>query len=69
MWGERFFPVAPSRPAPTSTERALVTLAETKQVLISARDRSANVAIQGTVARTGEVLLLTFDAQEEGWTS
>ena len=67
VWGERFFPVAPSRPAPTSTERALVTLAETKQALISARDRSANVAIQGTVARTGEVLLLTFDAQEEGW--
>jgi hypothetical protein len=47
----------------------LVTLAETKQGLISARDRSANVAIQGTVARTGEVLLLTFDAQEEGWAS
>lgn len=69
VWGERFFPVAPSRPAPTSTERMLVTLAETKQALISARDRSANLAIQGTVARTGEVLLLTFDAQEEGWAS
>src|SRR5919199_1042177 len=69
VWGERFFPVAPSRPAPTSTERMLVTLAETKQALISARDRSANVAIQGTVARTGEVLLLTFDAQEERWAS
>jgi hypothetical protein len=47
----------------------LVTLAETKQALISAQDRSANVATQGTVARTGEVLLLTFDAQEEGWAS
>jgi FAD/FMN-containing dehydrogenase len=69
VWGERFFPVAPSRPAPTSTERMLVTLAETKQALISAQDRSANVATQGTVARTGEVLLLTFDAQEEGWAS
>lgn len=69
VWGERFFPVAPSRPAPTSTERTLVPLAETTRALVSTRDRSPNIALQGTVARTGEVLILTFDAQKEGWAS
>jgi FAD/FMN-containing dehydrogenase len=67
VWGERFFPVAPSHPAPTSTERMLVPLSESTRALVSTRERSANIALQGTVARTGEVLILTFDAQKEGW--
>lgn len=67
VWGERFFPVAPSRPAPASALRALVPRAEIAEALLEARDRSANAAVQGTVARSGEVLLLAFDAQEEGW--
>jgi FAD/FMN-containing dehydrogenase len=68
VWGERFFPVAPSQPTPTSAQRAFVPLAELAETLLRTRDRLANAAVQGTVSRSGEVLLLSFDAQEEGWT-
>ena len=69
VWGERFFPVAPSRPTPTSAQRALVPPEKLAKALLETRNRLADVvAIQGTVARSGEVLLLSFDAQEEGWT-
>jgi hypothetical protein len=67
VWGERFFPMAPSRPSPTSAQRALVPPEEFAEALLETRNRLANVAVQGTVARSGEVLLLSFDAQEEGW--
>ena len=66
-WGERFFPMAPSRPTPTSAQRALVPIAELVEALLATRERSINPAVQGTISRSGEVLLLTFDAQEEGW--
>lgn len=64
VWGERFFPGAPSRPTPTPVERTLIPLAEIAQRLESHPSR----AVQGTVARSGEVLVLAFDPQEEGWT-
>lgn len=67
-WGERFFPMAPSRPVPTSAQRTLVPVAELAEALLAARDRSTDPAVQGTVSRSGEVVLLAFDAQEEGWT-
>jgi FAD/FMN-containing dehydrogenase len=67
VWGERFFPMAPSRPTPISAQRALVPPEEFAEALLETRNRTADVAIQGTVARSGEVLLLSFDAQEEGW--
>src|SRR5215207_10748474 len=63
-WGERFFPVAPSRPTPALTDRTFVSVTEIAESL---KSRSAR-AVQGTVARSGEVLLLAFDAREEGWT-
>jgi hypothetical protein len=66
-WGERFFPVAHSRPTPTSARRSLTAVPELAEALLAARERPANAALQGTVARSGEVLLLTFDAREEGW--
>ena len=68
VWGERFFPMAPSQPTPTSTQRTLVPMTELPEALLEPRERSTDPAIQGTVSRSGEVLLLTFDAQEEGWT-
>jgi hypothetical protein len=40
---------------------------ELAEALLATRDRSINAAVQGTVARSEEVLLLAFDAQEEGW--
>ena len=61
VWGERFFPVAPSRPTPILSDRAFVPVTEIPAFL---KERSA-MAVQGTVARSGEVLLLGFDAGEE----
>lgn len=54
VWGQRFFPVAPSRPTPVQADRSSVSLAEISEVL---RNRTAN-AVQGTVARSGQVLIL-----------
>jgi FAD/FMN-containing dehydrogenase len=59
VWGERFFPVAPSHPTPVPTDRVLVGVEELANVL----DRFSPKAVQGTVARSGEVLLLAFDAR------
>src|SRR5829696_6031195 len=56
-WGERFFPVAPSRPTPVLSDRAFIQVGE----IPAALKRHANEAVQGTVARSGEVLLLAFD--------
>jgi FAD/FMN-containing dehydrogenase len=67
VWGERFFPMAPSRPTPTSAQRTLVPMTELAEALVTTRERSTDPAVQGTVSRSGEVLLLSFDAQEEGW--
>jgi len=63
VWGERFFPIAPSHPTPRVI-RELVSIAKLPETLISARSRPGHVAIQGTVARSGEILLLTFDPRE-----
>ncbi len=59
-WGERFFPIAPSHPAPVLTERAFIRIGEIPVSLKS----HANEAVQGTVARSGEVLLIAFDPVE-----
>jgi FAD/FMN-containing dehydrogenase len=61
VWGERFFPVAPSHPTPVLTDRAFIPVSEVPEALTS---RSTK-AVQGTVARSGETLLLAFDANQE----
>ena len=61
-WGERFFPVAPSRPTPALADRTFVSVTQIAESLKTRPEK----AVQGTVARSGEVLLLTLDAQEEG---
>ena len=66
VWGERFFPIAPSRPTPSAV-RQVVSLAELSEAFRRAEERSEHAAVQGTVSRSGEVLLLIFDASEEGW--
>lgn len=63
VWSERFFPIAPSRPAPDAT-RSFVPLADLRAALDGA-EKSPNTALQGTISRSGEALLLTFDAREE----
>ena len=66
VWTERFFPVAPSHPTP-KVAREFVSVADLPGALGDASDRPEHTAIQGTVARSEEVLLLTFDTREEGW--
>lgn len=61
VWGERFFPVAPSHPTPAA-EREVVSV-EDLALVLGGRDPAA--AIQGTVSRSGETLLLTLDAGDE----
>jgi FAD/FMN-containing dehydrogenase len=57
LWSERFFPVDPSRPTPEPTDRVLASVGDLPRVL----DRLSRGAVQGTVARSGEVLLLALD--------
>lgn len=54
VWGQRFFPVAPSQPTPEA-EREVVPLSRVPDAL-----RSAERPVQGTVSRSGEVLLLAL---------
>jgi glycolate oxidase len=60
IWGERFFPIAPSRPTPVLSDRSFIQVGEIPASLKS----HANEAVQGTVARSGEVLMLAFDPNE-----
>lgn len=58
VWGERFFPMAPSRPTPRAG-RESVGVEDLPRILGGA---GLADAIQGTVSRSGETLLLTLDA-------
>jgi FAD/FMN-containing dehydrogenase len=60
-WGERFFPIAPSRPTPVLSDRAFIRVAE----IPAALESHPNEAVQGTVARSGEVLMLAFEPDEQ----
>ena len=65
IWTERFYPISPSHPTP-QVERTFISTSEVAGALGVGRDRPVKIAIQGTVARSGEVLLLSFDPNEEG---
>jgi FAD/FMN-containing dehydrogenase len=58
VWGERFFPVAPGQRTP-DVAREFVPLADLPRVL---EDANPTDALQGTVSRSGETLLLTLSA-------
>lgn len=60
-WGERFFPLGPLRPSPPLAERRFVPIVEVETALQGYRAK----AVQGTVARSGEVLVLAFDPHPE----
>lgn len=65
-WGERYFPIRPSILAPgfPGLSREFSSVAELPRKLEQAEDSATSVALQGTVARSGEILLLTLDARE-----
>ena len=67
-WGERFFPVTPSvlHARFTVLSRELVSLADFPEQLGEVENRPGNAAVQGTVARSGEVLLLSLEDHEDG---
>jgi hypothetical protein len=66
VWGERYFPIRPSiLPAGIpSLSREFTSVAELSQKLEQVEDSATSVALQGTIARSGEILLLTLDARE-----
>jgi len=67
VWGERFFPVAPSHPTPSPAARELTSVEELSQTLGRQSFQPEHSALQGTVARSAEVLLLAIGDPEEGW--
>jgi hypothetical protein len=60
IWEQRFFPAEPLGPTPTPG-RAFIRGARLAEVLAELERQLVGVAIQGTVARMGEVSLLAFD--------
>lgn len=64
IWEQRFFPVDYLGPTPRPG-RALVQGARLVPTLVEIEQKLAGVAIQGTVARMGEVSLLAFDPAKE----
>jgi FAD/FMN-containing dehydrogenase len=67
VWGERFFPVAPSRPTPSPAARELTSVEELTVALGRESFQPEHTALQGTVARSAEVLLLAIGDLAEGW--
>ena len=65
-WGERYFPIRPSilPPGLSGLSREFSSVAELSQRLEQVEDSATSVALQGTIARSGEILLLTLDARE-----
>jgi hypothetical protein len=67
VWGERFFPVAPSHPTPSPLARELTSVEELPEALRRESFRPQHTALQGTLARSAEVLLLAIGDPGEGW--
>jgi hypothetical protein len=66
VWGERFFPVAPAHSTPGPLLRELTSVEGLPEALGREGFLPEHVALQGTVARSAEVLLLAHrDPAEE----
>jgi len=64
-WGERYFPIRPSMlpPGLPGLSCEFSSVAELAQKLGQVEDSATSVALQGTIGRSGEILLLTLDAR------
>jgi hypothetical protein len=67
VWAERFFPVAPSHPTPSPAAREVISVQELPETLAREAFQPEHTALQGTVARSAEVLLLAIADPEEVW--
>jgi FAD/FMN-containing dehydrogenase len=67
VWSERFFPVAPSHPTPGPVAREFTSVEELREALGRETFRPEHTTLQGTVARSAEVLLLAIADPEEEW--
>ena len=65
-WGRDSFPSRPLSFAVSRRIRELVSLAELPAKLSAVEDHPEHAILQGTVARSEEVLLLTLEDHEEG---
>ena len=66
VWGERYFPIRPSNfpPGSPTLSREFSSLTELPRKLEQVEEGATSLALQGTIARSGEILLLTLDARE-----
>lgn len=66
VWGERYFPIRPSvlPPGSPGLSREFSSVTELPQRLEQTEDGGTGVAVQVTIARSGEILLLTLDVRE-----
>lgn len=65
IWEERFFPVSPLGPTP-APGRALVSAPGLAPTLRRLEKNLPGVALQGTIARDGEIWLLAFETGRQG---
>lgn len=62
VWGERFFPVTPSAASVPEAVREILPPAGIRDALERAEGQRT-VAVQGSVSRSGEALMLTFEEE------
>lgn len=60
VWGERFFPVTPSAASVPEAVREVLLLSEIRDTLARIEGRGI-ASVQGSISRSGEVLLLSFE--------
>lgn len=64
-WGARFFPAGLTGDLPVPTP-AMVPIPGLEEIHLRLQDEAAHLAVQGTISRGGETLLIAFRIGEDG---